>query len=180
VQCSSCQCSTAQASTAGMSGSNASSCATWLACLLLLHACFSCMPAALACLLLLHACFSRMPAALACLLLSHACCSCMPAAHACLLLLHACCSCMPAAFACLLLLHACCSAVYFGPWSEGICVFCFALHHGVMQSACCQVAVDVLGVIVALGTVGTVKRKADASELFRRDVSITDQRCVSG
>ncbi len=36
--------------------------------------------------------------------------------------------------------------------------------------------VDVMGVVLALGQLGTVKRKADATELPRRDVTIGDTR----
>jgi replication factor A1 len=42
-----------------------------------------------------------------------------------------------------------------------------------------QVPVDVAGVVVSLGTFGTVKRKADNSELARRDVTLADQRWVA-
>ena len=40
--------------------------------------------------------------------------------------------------------------------------------------------VDVMGVVLALGSYGTVKRKADNSELPRREVTIGDQRYEAG
>lgn len=39
-----------------------------------------------------------------------------------------------------------------------------------------QMPVDVLGVVVACGQLGTIKRKADNTELPRRDVTIADSR----
>lgn len=39
-----------------------------------------------------------------------------------------------------------------------------------------RAAVDVMGVVLALGSLGTVKRKADSSELPRRDVTLGDMR----
>ncbi|GIL48308.1 hypothetical protein Vafri_4587 [Volvox africanus] len=39
--------------------------------------------------------------------------------------------------------------------------------------------VDVIGVVLALGSLGTVKRKADSSELPRRDVTLGDMSCKS-
>ncbi|GLI69429.1 hypothetical protein VaNZ11_014038 [Volvox africanus] len=39
--------------------------------------------------------------------------------------------------------------------------------------------VDVMGVVLALGSLGTVKRKADSSELPRRDVTLGDMSCKS-
>ena len=39
-----------------------------------------------------------------------------------------------------------------------------------------QVNVDIIGVVTQAGPLGSVKRKVDASELQRRDVTITDQR----
>jgi hypothetical protein len=44
---------------------------------------------------------------------------------------------------------------------------------------CCfrlQMPVDVLGVVTHCGQLGTIKRKADNSELPRRDVTIADSR----
>jgi hypothetical protein len=38
--------------------------------------------------------------------------------------------------------------------------------------------VDVLGVVTHCGQLGTIKRKADNSELPRRDVTIADSRCA--
>lgn len=35
---------------------------------------------------------------------------------------------------------------------------------------------DVLGVLVSLAPVGTVKRKADGTDIARRDLTITDRR----
>ena len=42
--------------------------------------------------------------------------------------------------------------------------------------ACLQVSVDLIGVVTQAGPIGSVKRKADNSELLRRDVTLTDQR----
>jgi replication factor A1 len=39
--------------------------------------------------------------------------------------------------------------------------------------------VDVLGVVTHCGQLGTIKRKADNSELPRRDVTIADSRCAA-
>ena len=44
------------------------------------------------------------------------------------------------------------------------------------QWLCLQVNVDIIGVVTQAGPLGSVKRKVDASELQRRDVTITDQR----
>jgi replication factor A1 len=44
---------------------------------------------------------------------------------------------------------------------------------------CWKVPVDVMGVVVALGPLGSVKRKSDNSDLQRRDVTLVDQRCVT-
>jgi hypothetical protein len=41
-----------------------------------------------------------------------------------------------------------------------------------------QMPVDVLGVVTQCGQLGTIKRKADNSELPRRDVTIADSRCA--
>ncbi len=38
---------------------------------------------------------------------------------------------------------------------------------------------DLLGVVTVLGQLGSVKRKSDQSELQRRDVTLTDQRCAA-
>jgi hypothetical protein len=40
-----------------------------------------------------------------------------------------------------------------------------------------QAPVDVLGVVTEVGQLGTVKRKVDASELPRRDITLADDRC---
>lgn len=41
-----------------------------------------------------------------------------------------------------------------------------------------QMTVDVMGVVTQVAALGTVKRKADQSEIARRDVTIVDKRCV--
>ncbi len=41
---------------------------------------------------------------------------------------------------------------------------------------CVQVPVDVMGVVVSVGSSGTVKRKSDSSELARRDITLADKR----
>ena len=41
-----------------------------------------------------------------------------------------------------------------------------------------QAPVDIIGVVTAAGPLGSVKRKSDATELARRDITLTDQRCV--
>lgn len=38
---------------------------------------------------------------------------------------------------------------------------------------------DLLGVVTVVGQLGSVKRKSDQSELQRRDVTLTDQRCAA-
>ncbi|EFJ46650.1 hypothetical protein VOLCADRAFT_105399 [Volvox carteri f. nagariensis] len=42
-----------------------------------------------------------------------------------------------------------------------------------------RMPVDVMGVVLALGPLGTVKRKADSSELPRRDITLGDMSCKS-
>lgn len=39
-----------------------------------------------------------------------------------------------------------------------------------------QTPVDVLGVILSLGTLGSVKKKSDNTDLQRRDVTLADKR----
>lgn len=39
-----------------------------------------------------------------------------------------------------------------------------------------QALVDLLGVVTTVGTLGSVKRKSDQSELQRRDITLLDQR----
>lgn len=38
-----------------------------------------------------------------------------------------------------------------------------------------QAPVDIMGVVVGLGSVGTIKRKTSGEELSRRDVTLVDQ-----
>lgn len=40
--------------------------------------------------------------------------------------------------------------------------------------------VDLLGVVINVGALGSVKRKSDQSELQRRDITLLDQRCMPG
>ena len=49
-------------------------------------------------------------------------------------------------------------------------------HQYLILSAWLQVSVDLIGVVAQAGPIGSVKRKADNSELLRRDVTLTDQR----
>ena len=39
---------------------------------------------------------------------------------------------------------------------------------------------DVVGIVVSCGALGTVKRKSDSTELVRRDITLADQRWVGG
>jgi replication factor A1 len=38
-----------------------------------------------------------------------------------------------------------------------------------------QAPIDVLGVITSVGTIGSIKRKADNSDVTRRDITLADK-----
>jgi hypothetical protein len=50
------------------------------------------------------------------------------------------------------------------------------IHVGAVVGCCPQAPFDIMGMITSVGTVGSVKRKADNSDVTRREVTLADSR----
>lgn len=59
-------------------------------------------------------------------------------------------------------------------------VLCCRLHVLLRYMVSVQAPVDVMGVVTAVGPMGTIKRKMDSSELMRRDITLADSRSAAG
>lgn len=59
-------------------------------------------------------------------------------------------------------------------WQAGLQATALHAHHA--AGWCAQAPFDVMGMITSVGTVGSVKRKADNSDVNRREVTLADSR----